>query len=685
MEAFLWCKRFIAESFEGKVFYWVPVCVAFGILLYFCLPHEPSLSICLFFTLFLGMICTDRYKRQRYAQLSVFGVLGFVVLGMTLVTLRTQSLDTKFIEKEGLYQVEAEVENILPYEKGQRVILKNILLEDERTPFAAKIRLSSYHADGINIGDRVSVLTKLRPPSPPVYPGGFDFRRYAFYRGWGAVGFTLSAFEVIEPAEAGHVTDFFKNWRQFINEKLNAIDDEKSRGVAKALILGQRQAVDTEVLEDIRDAGIAHLLAISGLHIGLVAGFVFFLIRGVLASFPSIALRYPIKKIAAIGGMLAAVTYMLIVGAPVPTQRAVLMTGLVFLAVIVDRTSISFRLAAFSALVIMVIRPETVAEVSFQLSFAAVLSLIAFYEWAHKRLKSYFYQQGFFNKLGVYFMGLVITTVIASIATAPLTLFHFQHFAVYSVLANMVAVPIVSFIVMPLALIAVALMPFHMEGWALKGMEKGIEAVVDSARYVAHLDGAVFHSPRMASLAISIVVLGALILMLTNKPLKPCGVVLIAIGSIWAFMPQKLPSVLLSEDASLVSYYDESKKELRFNQISRDKYIIESWAEGYGLQDSDIKRMAHCDDNGCVFEKDGLRFAYVKGKAGLGEECQKANILMLPFKLSWREREQHCSRPTHIIDRIDVWKNGAYAIYVSGATVSIKTVGGQVHKRPWQQ
>ena len=164
------------------------------------------------------------------------------------------------------------------------MILKNIVLEDERTPFAAKIRLSSYHADGINIGDRVSVLTKLRPPSPPVYPGGFDFRRYAFYRGWGAVGFTLSAFEVIEPAEASHVTDFFKNWRQFINNKLNAIENEKSRGVAKALILGQRQAVDTAVLEDIRDAGIAHLLAISGLHIGLVAGFVFFLILNFKAS-----------------------------------------------------------------------------------------------------------------------------------------------------------------------------------------------------------------------------------------------------------------------------------------------------------------------------------------------------------------------------------------------------------------
>ncbi len=123
MEAFLWCKRFITESFEGKVFYWVPVCVAFGILLYFCLPHEPSLSICLFFTLFLGMICADRYKRQRYTQLSLFGVLGFIVLGVTLVTLRTQSLDTTFIEKDGLYQVEAEIENILPYEKGQRVIL----------------------------------------------------------------------------------------------------------------------------------------------------------------------------------------------------------------------------------------------------------------------------------------------------------------------------------------------------------------------------------------------------------------------------------------------------------------------------------------------------------------------------------------------------------------------------------
>ena len=213
--------------------------------------------------------------------------------------------------------------------------------------------------------------------------------------------------------------------------------------------MGERGAIPADVLAAMRDSGLAHLLAISGLHVGLVAGILFFAARGGCALVPAVALRFPIKKWAAVVALIGAFGYLLLAGAPVPTQRAFVMVGLVLVAVLVDRRGISMRLVVWAAMFILLVRPESLLGASFQLSFAAVLALVAGYEALGPRLRVWYGESGAARRVLLYVGGVALTTVIAGLATAPFALFHFNRVVVYSLAANLVAVPLTALWVMP--------------------------------------------------------------------------------------------------------------------------------------------------------------------------------------------------------------------------------------------
>lgn len=227
-----------------------------------------------------------------------------------------------------------------------------------------------------------------------------------------------------------------------------------------------------------RDAGLAHLLAISGLHIGLVGGLLFFVVRLLLATSETLALRYPIKKWAALAAVAGSFGYLLVSGGTLPTQRAFLMLSLALLAVLIDRVAISMNLVAWAALVILMLVPESLLSVSFQMSFAAVVGLVAVYETAVLRHARGAGPAGPARRAGLYLGAVLLSTLVAGTATAPFALYHFNRFALYGVLANLIAVPLTALWIMPWAVVAFALMPFGLEAWALAPMGLGIEAVI---------------------------------------------------------------------------------------------------------------------------------------------------------------------------------------------------------------
>ena len=285
--------------------------------------------------------------------------------------------------------------------------------------------------------------------------------------------------------------------------------DGDTGAVAAALIMGQRGSISEETLTAMRDAGLAHLLAISGLHMGLVAGLLFFTVRGSLALVAPLTLQRPIKKWAALAALVGVFGYLLLAGAPVPTQRAFVMTGLVLVGVMLDRTAISLRLVAWAAAVVLLLRPESIVGASFQMSFAAVLALVAFYEVAGAKMRVWFGGAGTLRRLALYVAGVGFTTLIAGLATLPFAIHQFNRVAVFGMAANLVAVPLTGLWIMPWAVLALVLMPVGLEAAALVPMGWGVDGMLAVAQTVAAWPGAAISVRAMPMAGLAAIVLGA--------------------------------------------------------------------------------------------------------------------------------------------------------------------------------
>ena len=341
---------------QGHFFLWMPVFLALGISAYFALPIEPPVAVAL-----LGFaLAFALYVLWRHAGLLC---LLLIVAGFGAAQIRTILIAAPILSKaHGPAEISARVEAVeyLPAGQGVRFLLSDVAVEDlaaEATPRKVRLTYKGAGAENYVVGDRIAALVKLNAPSAPVIPGGFDFQRYLFFKGIGAVGFIYRAPEII--GQGGGEGAIIESWRQAIAQRIfAAMEDQARAGVATALLTGYRAGITGDDQEAFRAAGLAHLLAISGLHVGLFSGFVFFVVRLCLALIPALALHHPIKKYAAALAFVAAFIYTLLAGATIPTQRALLMIGVFFLAIILDRSPLSLRLVAFAAFVVLLIFPE---------------------------------------------------------------------------------------------------------------------------------------------------------------------------------------------------------------------------------------------------------------------------------------------------------------------------------------
>ncbi|MEX0695823.1 MAG: ComEC/Rec2 family competence protein, partial [Rhodospirillales bacterium] len=323
--------------------HWLPVGIGIGIAIYFSLPTEPPS--------WLGGICTVAVLILYFLIRSDIGKLCVLVLitlslGLAAAQWRTKSVKAPTIhERTGPVRIIGEIERLDLGEKRTRLILSSLNItgrDKDRTP--GKIRLSFKGADDLinNLlpGTRVSVFAILRPPPPPSMPAAFDFQRHAFFQGIGAYGFILGPVEVIGDGanpDSQSLIRRIETLRLYISKRVHSLHGDASGAVAAALMTGHRSYIPEDVMQDMRDAGIAHLLAISGLHIGLVAGIVFATVRLLLALVPMIGLRIDAKKTAAWFAIPAALAYAVLAGLTVPTERAFLMTGLMLTGVLIDR------------------------------------------------------------------------------------------------------------------------------------------------------------------------------------------------------------------------------------------------------------------------------------------------------------------------------------------------------------
>jgi competence protein ComEC len=484
---------------EDRWFPWSVAAFGAGIAAYFGLSFEPSLYVAGAAVLvsaavgWFARVSTNTLLRFACALVAASG------LGFAAAKIRTERVDAPIIAREtGPVRITGRIENVeIRAANRARIVLATETMEDSDAP-PERVRLTLMGARAVEAavpGAFVSALAVLRPPPEPVLPYGYDFSRWAYFQGIGGVGFTYGAPQPAEGAEPGiidRVRAAILSWRLGITKRVESAVPGPDGTIAAALITGTRAAISEEDTEAYRDSGLAHVLSISGLHLGLAGLGIFFVVRALLALSPRLALTQPIKKWAAVAAFLSASFYLLISGGGSPAVRSHLMLSAMLLGVIADRPALSMRAVAIAALFILAFVPDEIVNPGFQMSFAAVIGLIALAEWAASRPRRDESSIRIVRWLGRsrrYVLGMLATSLVATLATTPFAIYHFDRAASYSLLANLLAEPIVAFVIMPCAAVAVVMMPFGLEAGPLQAMGWGVHQITAIAHWVADLPG----------------------------------------------------------------------------------------------------------------------------------------------------------------------------------------------------
>lgn len=642
--------RLLAE--RERWLLWLPVALGCGVAAYFSLPVEPPvLAGAAAATLGLGAAALARRAGRRGGSglgRALLAGLAATLAGFALAGARLEAVRAPVLAYEGTFEVTGRIVALEPRANGLRLLLDEPTL-GRRSPGAAlppgatprRVRVNLQRGgEGLGPGDRIRIRARLQPPAPPVLPGGFDYARQAYFEGLGAVGYAMGAPERLEAGEGrGGLEVRVAALRARIARRMAEILPGTTGAVAGALIAGVRAGIDDATWRDLQASGLAHIISISGLHMTMVAGTVFGAARWGLALFPWLALRVRVHKPAAVLAFAAAGFYFLLAGATVPTQRSFLMLGAVLLAVLVDRNPFSLRVLAWAALVVLAIRPEALVGASFQLSFAAVLALMAAFEAVRLRREAadehaVEAEPGLPWRAARYVLGVAATTVIAGGATAPFTAYHFQNVTTFGVLANLLAVPLTTFLVMPAGLLGLALMPLGLDEPAFRLMGLGVDGMLEIARLTAALPGAAVALRQWPAAALALFAAGGLWLALWRRPWRLWGVAPCALAGLLAVL-HRPPELLVDAGLGMAARPAPDGRVLLL-EWERDGRRREGWLRALGAPDGAVRGPVRggtvgdvaCDREGCVVEVGPWRVALARTAGAAVEDCALVDLTL---------------------------------------------------------
>jgi competence protein ComEC len=667
---------------------WLPVALGGGIAVYFDLPVEPPLWVggAIVSAGFLLAWASTAGLPVRPLALAVIAIGA----GFGVAAWRTAHLSAPVLARSyGPAVVEGRVVEVTLLPDGRRLVLDDVVLRGLRpddTPARVRISLNRGGGERLATGDRISVIAALSPPPGPAAPGAFDFQRFAWFARIGAVGYALGTPTVIKTGQPSGVIMWIDELRRRLSARLVAALPGDAGALAAALIAGDQSGISKETMQAMRDSGLAHLLSISGLHISFAALLVMGLVRYGLAAVPRLALRYPIKKWAAVAGVLGALFYTLLAGAPVPAQRSFLMLAIVLLAVLTDRTALTMRLVCWAAVVILLVLPESLVGASFQLSFAAVVALVAAWEtWRPWQVRRADQAPTLFGRISGHLAASLFTTLVASIATAGFSAYHFNRLSLVGVFANLVAVPLTGIWVMPWGLMALLLLPFGGEVVALVPMGWGIEAIMSVAREAAAWPAAAAATQAMPGTSLWLLTLGGLWLCLWRTSWRWWGIVPVSLALLLGPLHDP-PDILVSGDARLVGVRTADGGMLlssgRIERFTGDSWIRRAGADQAGLwpvgTESADGRL-RCDALGCVYRRDGRRIAIVSKVDALVDDCGAVDMILALVPV-----RRHCPSVRQVVDRFDIWRNGAHAIWLQDdGSLRIESTRQARGDRPW--
>ena len=678
-----------AHSERSRWSLWLPVALGVGVGTYFSLPFEPSVGTAYASAIAAGIFGFMASKSNRSWARAIAALACAALIGFTTAKLREEIVAARvLVERVGPIPVEGRVDYAQSHGKGIRVILSEVRsprFDEGSTPGRVRISFRSG-ANGLRPGDFIHATAVLMPPSGPAAPDAYDFARTAFFQRIGAVGYAYGRPVVVERVPTSPlltpIEERIARLRFRMTERIHEILPGSTGAIAAALITGDRGGISDQDESSLRDAGLAHVLAIAGLHMALVGLGIFWLARAVLALFPSLALRFPIKKWAACAALGAAGFYLVISGAGAPSIRAFTMLAMMLLAVLVDRPALSMRAVALAAAIILLVEPESLVEPGFQMSFSAVVGLIAVAEWERgRRASSLASGNALFAGLRRYARGIATTSLVGSIATMPFAIFHFDRATHYAVLGNLLAMPVMGFVTMPAAALSVAAMPFGLDAWPLRLTGLGISLMLALGHWVSTLPGSVSVVAAWPIEALVLISLGGLWCAIWRNSWRWFGLIPMVLGTIMAFTTRP-PDLLIAADGRTLAVRGADGV-LEMVGFARDTYSANEWLKRDGDERTADEAVAspadgtRCDALGCrVRAPHGLAIAKVLRADALNEDCARSDVLVSAFPL-----DQSCLGPRLVLDLRRIQAGGGYAVWFDPLTVrSVREARGE---RPW--
>lgn len=676
----------IRDSFAlqyGHLFPWVPVCMAAGIGCYFALPREPTFfewTFCATAGLVMLLLSVQSGPALRPLPLCVLLILvGFVLAGVRSHLVADTKLSFRYYGPiEG---------RIVAIDRSQsdavRLTLDRVRLKElspARTP--GRVRVSLHGRQDFfdpEPGQTVIMTGHLSPPGGPVEPGGFNFQRQAWFQKLGAVGYTRTPALLLKTAKVDSAGLWIYRLRMKMSEAVEDALPGRVGGFAAAITTGDRSGIDQSTLVALRASNLAHLLAISGLHMGLLTGFVFASLRLGLAAVPPLSLRYPIRKWAAGAALVAGAAYLVLSGGNVATERAFIMVAVMFGAVMADKRAITLRAVALAAVIVLSIRPEALLGPGFQMSFAATTALVAVYA----ALRDAPVHLSKVPKPISLLAGVALSSAVAGAATAPIAAAHFNQIPHYGLLANIVSVPLMGLVIIPAAVLAALLSPFGLAAFALKLMEAPILWILTVAETVTSWPQSLSFVASPSPEVLPLLSMGAIWIVIWRGRLRGLGAGALALA-LMQWTHSERPELLISESGGLIGWKTEAGRLL--SKSKGEGFAASTWLENDGdsaAQKEAAEREGWTASGGArELYLDGVRVLHATGKirsAKAIEGCHLGDLVIVNVVAADN------SRSCEVIDLAFLRENGSVAVDTASGGLQIRTARDIEGLRLWSQ
>lgn len=682
------CLRGIADRLEAvleaerdQLPPWLPVALGMGIAGWFILVDSRGWTALILAGAALSAlgVALGRHRRAGRAML-LFGLA--LAAGCGLIWLKATRATAPVLPHVTIASMTADVESVqrLAARGSVRVLLRPVGAPALPPRVRVNIAAGDAPAD-LAAGDRIRLRARLMPPPGAALPGAYDFSRIAWFQGIGATGRGFAPVErVVRGTEGASLRD---RLAEHIQQRLAG----GAGAIATALATGDQGAMPDADAEAMRRAGLAHLLSVSGLHITAAVGFAMLIVLRLLALSPRLALGWPLLPIAAGAGALTGIGYTLLTGAEVPTVRSCVAALLVLAGLSLGREAITLRLVAAGALVVLLFWPESLVGASFQLSFAAVTAIVALHE--QPRIKALLARRDESRpwRAGRALAGLLLTGLVVEVALAPIALFHFHRSGLYGAFANIVAIPLTTFVIMPLEALALAFDAVGLGGpfWWLTG--KALAGLLALAHGVADAPGAVASLASMPRAAFALMVGGGLWISLWKGGLRMAGLLPLAAGAAWA-LASPAPDLLVTGDGKHLAVRGDDGGYALLRPRAGD-YVQGLLAESAGVDGTldalDRLDGARCGPDMCAVElmRGARRWRLLATRSdyhlpieALARACREADIVV-----SDRRLPRSCVPRWIKADRTLLVRTGGLSIDLSAA--SVNSVAGLDGDHPW--